>query len=595
MAAFTIPTIFTAVDRMGSLVGMAAKVEAFGTKAERAGRRASKAFESTYNNLGGKAAKAVAIGGIGLLALGVQKFVGEASKLENATVAFQPMLGSLGNAQKLVGELNKEAARTPFEFRDLAESANILLGFGAAGQNTVIPMMKTLGDLARGDSERLQRLSLNYGQVIAQGKASGADINQFAINGVPILAQLAKNWGTNVAGARKMARQGRATSGEITKAFTQMTSKGGMFYMAMELASQTFSGRLSTIKDNINLTFAEIGTLALPMLKKYQDKIATITQNIRAWAIENKQMIAQKIGEFFDGIGNAIKFVVDNFETIVYWGKRYLLLLVALKVISFTLAVYTNGLAIAMGLYRAVVFASNIVLGIHNALLGASAFTVMGNTVAYGAFRAVIVLTTGAQVALNAAMAIAAANPILAIVAGIGLITAAVALLITKYESLEEYQDKALKVNKQSGFQDEKNAIVQAAEAYEKYGKSKEKARELAVLDAKKNIEGEKAAAYYKISNATNDSDRRVGERMLANIEGRENALNQSSSVFKESDDKKELVNTRRAEAQAMQSSFNETITHQRATLDINDPTGRAQLSGGGEFIRINTTSTHGR
>lgn len=112
-------------------------------------------------------------------------------------------------------------------------------------------------------------------------------------------------------------------------------------------------------------------------------------------------------------INSVIKFVDDNLGAI-------------LVTVGSLIASYVAFRAILL-LSRITLIAYNVVLGISTALSGASAFAVHGNTVAYAAFRAVVVtmtyamkLFTAAQWLLNVALT---ANPI-------GLVIVAVAALI---------------------------------------------------------------------------------------------------------------------------------------------------------------------
>jgi len=56
----------------------------------------------------------------------------------------------------------------------------------------LLPTLKSLGDVSAGLSVPLERLALNYGQVIAQGRLTGRELRDFTIAGVPLLDELAK-------------------------------------------------------------------------------------------------------------------------------------------------------------------------------------------------------------------------------------------------------------------------------------------------------------------------------------------------------------------------------------------------------------------
>lgn len=409
--SLVLPTIYTAIDKQSPVMrAMGNSVQRLATRTEANVERMNRSFsrlgmraQSAYSklNIFPKISSAAGMFGLSLgitgLTLGLKKFVTEASKIEDATAGFTPMLGSVDKARQLVDELNAAAAKTPFRFDNLASSANMLLGFGAATKDTVIPTLMMLGDIAQGDAQKLQGITLAYSQTVAAGKANMQDINQMINNGVPILGALAKMWGVNTGKAREMVSQGKATAKEITKAFKMMTGEGGMFYKGMEIASQTLTGQLSTLADNINLAFGAVGQAALPVLKEFVGEAINAAGRIREWVSANQDLIKSKVAEWAGKARSMISWLIENYDKIILFTKIYIGTLIALKAAQI-------GSTVAMVASKVAMVAYNVVLGISAALQGKSAFYTMGSTIAYGAYRTAIVLGTAAQWALNAAM-----------------------------------------------------------------------------------------------------------------------------------------------------------------------------------------------
>ena len=263
--------------------------------------------------------------GLTKLSFGFQKVIGEASKMEDSLMTFTTLLGgSDAAAKKLVGDLQKLGARTPFEYNDLSDATSTLMGFGAATKDTAVSILTQLGDIAQGSAPRLQRIALAYGQIMAGGKANFQDMNQLINNQVPILQELGKMWGVPIGKVREMVIAGKATSAEVQKAFEKMTSKGGLFYKGMERASSTFAGRMSTLQDAINMTAAGIGTALLPMMKDLVMATTVMAEKILRWVNENKALIntlatglIKFLGIFFSIIATGIGLV---------WKLRYFIL-----------------------------------------------------------------------------------------------------------------------------------------------------------------------------------------------------------------------------------------------------------------------------
>lgn len=123
-------------------------------------------------------------------------------------------------------------------------------------------------------------------------------------------------------------------------------------------------------------------------------------------------------GKSLELVKKIIVLLTDNMETIVSVGTKVLIFFAAWKA--------------AIILSKVALIGYNIVLGVSMALQGKSAFTVMGSTVAYGAYRAAVVTATAVQWAWNAALL---ANPIGLIIAAIAATIALIVIVVQKWDS----------------------------------------------------------------------------------------------------------------------------------------------------------------
>ena len=137
----------------------------------------------------------LAIVGGGIAFLG-KSAIDAAGQFEQSNIAFTTMLGSAEEATKLLSDLADFARKTPFELVGIEASAKQLLAMGIES-NKLLPTLKTLGDVSAGLSVPMSRLALNFGQVKAQGKLTGRELRDFAIAGVPLLAELSKELGVS--------------------------------------------------------------------------------------------------------------------------------------------------------------------------------------------------------------------------------------------------------------------------------------------------------------------------------------------------------------------------------------------------------------
>jgi len=189
-----------------------------------------------------------------LFDIGKAAFKG-ASELEKNKMAFETMLGSGQKATKMMGDIQKMAAATPFETPGLVDAAKKLLAFGIA-QEEIIPTMTRLGDASQGNQEIFDRLALAYGKVAAKGRASMEELNMFTEAGVPLNAELAKKFGD----VYKASEQGAIGFSHVKKAMEDLTTGSGQFAGLMEKQAQSLGGLFSTLSDNVKMNLTSAAT-----------------------------------------------------------------------------------------------------------------------------------------------------------------------------------------------------------------------------------------------------------------------------------------------------------------------------------------------
>lgn len=337
-----------------------------------------------------KVVGAAFIGGSLLAAAGIKSFVTEAAKIEDAAAAFTPLLGGAEKANQLVAALNKTAATTPFQFQDIADVAKQLLPVMNQDIEKTVDTMRMLGDTAGGNAQKLDSITRGFTKAMLKGKVDLESLNMISEAGVPIFDQLAKKMGVSTAAMFKMVTAGKVTTDELTDTFRTMTSEGGLFFGGMEIASQTLNGKLSTLRDNIALAKAAIGTALLPTIKPLLDRFIQAAGAIQKWVEANQALINQKVDSVISGIGTAAKFVADA------WNS---------------------------GLLPAV-------------LAGVATFKAI--TLAIGTYQSVLATAKAVQIAFNLAMA---ANPVGLIIVGISALVAGIVLLIQHLDKVKALFD----------------------------------------------------------------------------------------------------------------------------------------------------------
>lgn len=207
--------------------------------------------------LGGLAAAGGALVGIGSLAAGFGLGIKLAAEYEQAQVAMTTLLGSAAQADKMLGDLSKFAASTPFQFPELQKAATQLIAFGEDADN-VVPTLKAIGDVAAGVGQPIGEIAELYGKARVQGRLFGEDINQLVGRGIPIISELAKQFGVAESEVKNLVSSGQVNFGHLQKAFVNLTAEGGKFAGLMDAQSKTLSGVFSTLQDNVSLALRDM-------------------------------------------------------------------------------------------------------------------------------------------------------------------------------------------------------------------------------------------------------------------------------------------------------------------------------------------------
>lgn len=175
-----------------------------------------------------------------------------AADFEQTRIGLENMLGSADKAKKLLSDISKFAAETPFEFPELAQATRQLVAFGFSADEA-FNTMKNLGDVSAAVGTPINDLAYLMGTLKTQGRAFTIDIRQFAQRGIPIYEYLAKVLGTNEKKITEMIEAGKIGFPEVQKAFQAMTKEGGKFNGAMAAQSKSLKGLLSTVMDNVTM------------------------------------------------------------------------------------------------------------------------------------------------------------------------------------------------------------------------------------------------------------------------------------------------------------------------------------------------------
>lgn len=220
---------------------------------------ASSTDKASSKSLAGAIAQGTVMAGIfsklGSAALGAAEgFISSGieynAQIEKYTTGFTNMLGSAEAAQQVMSQIQEDAAKTPFDVASLTQANQYLI---SAGENASYARdtIMALGDAVSatgGGNDELNRMSQNLQQIANTGKATAADIKQFAYAGIDVYGILADYTGKSTAEVQKMT----ISYDLLTQALQAASEEGGRYYNSMDTQSQTMNGRVSTLKDNVS-------------------------------------------------------------------------------------------------------------------------------------------------------------------------------------------------------------------------------------------------------------------------------------------------------------------------------------------------------
>lgn len=246
----------------------------------------------------------------GIAAIGVKYN----ATMETYATSFEVMTGSAEKAAE-VDELKDIAASTPFEMPELAETTQLLMNYGFTADDA-LDKMTMLGDISQGSADKMNRIATAYGQMSSAGKVSLEDVKQMIEAGFNPLQEISESTGESMESLYDRISAGTISVDEITASMQRSTSEGGRYFQSMEKQSQTFSGQMSTLKDNVqgllgNVTSGIFEKLAQDVLPKINEVLTTVNT---AFEEGGFQGVLDAIGEMSPALDGVIT-KIQSFST----------------------------------------------------------------------------------------------------------------------------------------------------------------------------------------------------------------------------------------------------------------------------------------
>lgn len=592
MQAFTVPTIFTAVDKYsGVLGGMGSatqkfndRVETLNSKSERLFKKMTPALSDVSKQfLGMASAAAVAAGVIATARFSVDSIM----NYEDALQSFRTIVSDLSDKDfaKFEGAIGDVATKTKKSTIEVAQAFEKIAGLNSTfadtteGISAVTAAAITLSKASRDElgvsAENLVGILNQFSlgaleadrtiNVLAAGQAVGAASITQTSETFKVFGAVAKQSNlsleqsvalTEVLASKQImgAEAGTALRGTLVRLKASgLGYQSGLFNTrdALEEVNAKYA-KLKTAKEKdalldkvfgtINLTTGSILMENIGLYDKYTEGVTNTSEAQKAAEINSKTLkntlseLSNKWVNLLTATGNSNK-ALNIAKSVIGFVTDNMenLLLVGASILSF-FAIWKATILITKGY----MVAYNIVFGINNALQKRSLFYTEGNIIAKRADAVATVAISVATSLWSTATALATgnmvalnaamlANPIGAVI----LVLAALALAVwAVYNAFDALEKQAIKKHeREQAIKNESFAVQDLKNKYLALGKTKKEAESMAITEAKKGIISNIAAAKIQ-TNSPIESEREKGFSTLNKLQGQAEALNNPNKAF---------------------------------------------------------------
>lgn len=275
------------INKLGKAANSAGRdFDASANRIQQSAKRARDSIGGMVSAMNGLAAAAT-VGAIGSVASGIVSMgvsaIKASAQMKQYEIAFSTMLGSAEKGKKMLADLQKFAAETPFDVQGVTKAAQQLLAFGFNAKE-IIPTLRTLGDTAAGlgkSAEGVQQIAYALGQIKTSGTLKTQDMNQLTTAGIGAWEMLAEAAGKSITEIKEMTEKGMIDSATAIEVITQgmNDSFGGM----MAKTAEEITGLWSNVTETAATAQATIGTYLADsldvkgLLKTAADEIKKVT------------------------------------------------------------------------------------------------------------------------------------------------------------------------------------------------------------------------------------------------------------------------------------------------------------------------------
>ncbi len=181
-----------------------------------------------------------------------RSLVGTSLEFEQQQANLKTLLNGDAEATKnLVAQIREYGKATVYDRSGLIEAQKTMMAFGL-NADFAFGKLKNIGDIALGDSQKMQSLALAFSQATSTGRLMGQDFLQMVNAGFNPLEVISQKTGKSMAELKDEMSKGQISADMLAQSFEWATEEGGRFYQGAETAAQTTAGRIAKMKDTID-------------------------------------------------------------------------------------------------------------------------------------------------------------------------------------------------------------------------------------------------------------------------------------------------------------------------------------------------------
>lgn len=198
--------------------------------------------------------------------------------------SLEAILQNKTKADEIFNKTVALAVQSPYQIKDLVSYTKQLAAYRIESDK-LYDTTKRLADVSAGLGVDMQRIILAYGQVKAAAYLRGTEVRQFTEAGINLYGELQRYFqevrgeAYTTAQIVDMISKRMVTFEDVEQVFKRLTDQGGLFYNMQAIQAETLQGKISNLKDSVDIMLNSIGKSNEGIFKGTIDAANVMLQN----------------------------------------------------------------------------------------------------------------------------------------------------------------------------------------------------------------------------------------------------------------------------------------------------------------------------